>query len=60
MLALEFKLVDVPDMSYTSEDKDEQGLPVQRGELCLRGPQRFAGYYKDDEKTKEAIDEDGW
>jgi len=30
------------------------------GELLLRGPQMFAGYFNDPERTAEAIDSDGW
>ena len=58
--ALEFKLVDVPDMKYTSMDRDDKGERCPRGEVCIRGAPIFRGYYKDEEKTKEAVDEDGW
>ncbi|KAJ7771702.1 hypothetical protein B0H16DRAFT_1514415 [Mycena metata] len=53
--ACQIKLLDVPAMGYTSED-----LPNPRGELCIRGPCCFEGYYKDEKNTKEAIDEEGW
>lgn len=47
-------------MKYTSDDKDDKGNLMPRGEIWMRGPGVFLGYYKDDEKTKEAITEDGW
>ena len=57
----EVKLVDVPELGYTSEtiDKDS-GKKRPSGELCVRGPIICKGYFRDKEKTSEAIDEDGW
>ncbi|KAF9648046.1 acetyl-CoA synthetase-like protein, partial [Thelephora ganbajun] len=51
----EIKLIDVPSMGYTSEDK-----PHPRGEVCMRGANCFSGYYKNEQATKETIDEEGW
>ncbi|CAF1510850.1 unnamed protein product [Adineta steineri] len=49
---VEIKLVDVPGTDYRCE--------YNRGEVCIRGPTIFKGYYGDEEKTREAIDQDGW
>ncbi|GIY28473.1 hypothetical protein CDAR_87882 [Caerostris darwini] len=46
------KLVSVPEMSYFAENDE--------GEICIRGANVFAGYYKNEIETKEALDTDGW
>lgn len=35
-------------------------MKLDDGELLLRGPQMFGGYYNDPARTAEAIDADGW
>ncbi|KAG0258654.1 hypothetical protein DFQ27_004530 [Actinomortierella ambigua] len=51
----EVKLIDVPELNYFATDK-----PYPRGEICLRGPSVIKGYLKDEKKTRETIDEEGF
>jgi long-chain acyl-CoA synthetase len=57
----ELALYDVPEMGYSHLDVSHRGHPCcGRGEICIRGPNVFQGYYKDEEKTNETIDCEGW
>jgi len=62
-MACEVRLADVPEMNYTSKDMqkvDDEEVNCPRGEIQIRGPVIFQGYYKMPDKTKEVLTDDGW
>ena len=52
---IDYKLVDVPDLGYFATDR-----PYPRGELLLKTPNMFPGYYKRPETTEGVFDDDGY
>ena len=58
----EVKLVDVGDMGYLHSDSvhNQTRRCDGRGEICVRGPGVFQGYYKDPAATAAVLDSDGW
>ncbi|GFR41006.1 hypothetical protein Agub_g1673, partial [Astrephomene gubernaculifera] len=54
MPATELRLEAVPELGYSPSQQPP------RGEVCIRGPTLFSGYYKNEEMTAEALDADGF
>jgi long-chain acyl-CoA synthetase len=51
-VGIEFKLKDVPDLEYYGKN-----LPFPQGELLIRGPSIFKGYFRNPELTHKNLDE---
>ncbi len=55
--------IGLPISSTDLALRDDEGNEVplgQRGEICIKGPQVMAGYWKRPEDTAKMIDRDGW
>ena len=52
--AARLRLKDCPELGYLSTDNPP------RGEVQFKGTNNFKGYFKNPEKTKDTITDDGW
>jgi long-chain acyl-CoA synthetase len=51
----------VPSTEISIRDDDERELPIgEQGEICARGPQVMAGYWKRPDETAKAMTKDGF
>ncbi|BGP58476.1 hypothetical protein JCM8202_003605 [Rhodotorula sphaerocarpa] len=59
-LCNEVQLRDFDEAGYKADGTGEHAEGRPQGEVCLRGPNVFKGYYKRPDLTKEALTDDGW
>jgi long-chain acyl-CoA synthetase len=55
--------IGIPLPSTEVKVIDEQGTTLvaeQEGELCVRGPQVMAGYWRQSDETAQVLDDQGW
>ncbi len=55
--------IGLPTEDVEIQVRDEEGRalpPEEIGEVVARGPRIMKGYWRDEEKTKDAFTEDGW
>lgn len=53
------KLEKVEDLGY-SKDTKIGGISYPSGEICVRGPIVFPGYFCNPDETSKSIDDEGW
>jgi len=52
-------LRSVPELEYTTNDIID-GINCPAGEICVKGPMIFQGYYKNDAENERSFDKDGY
>jgi long-chain acyl-CoA synthetase len=53
------RLEDCEELKYSSKTKKED-KSTPSGEICVKGPVCFSGYFRDKENTEKIFDKEGW
>ncbi|KAF2210273.1 hypothetical protein CERZMDRAFT_45747 [Cercospora zeae-maydis SCOH1-5] len=57
---IEYKILEIQDEGETGAASEKEVAPGETGELHIRSPGQFKGYWKNPQATRDTLSPDGW